>query len=62
MKSGYDLWAKTQNEAGGIKAGADTYKVEISYSDYQSNTPRAVQSAELMITEGKVDAIFAAIR
>ena len=20
MKSGYDLWAKTQNEAGGIKA------------------------------------------
>ena len=59
MKSGYDLWAKTQNEAGGIKAGPDTYKVEISYSDYQSNTPRAVQSAELMITEGKVDAIFA---
>jgi branched-chain amino acid transport system substrate-binding protein len=59
MKSGYDLWAKTQNEAGGIKAGADTYKVEINYSDYQSNTPRAVQSAELMITEGKVDAIFA---
>jgi len=59
MKSGYDLWAKTQNEAGGIKAGDDTYKVEITYSDYQSNTPRAVQSAELMITEGKVDALFA---
>ncbi len=59
MKSGYDLWAKTQNEAGGIKAGPDTYKVEIIYSDYQSNTPRAVQSAELMITENKVDAIFA---
>lgn len=59
MKAGYDLWAKTQNEAGGIKAGSDTYKVEIDYSDYQSNTPRAVQSAELMITEGKVDAIFA---
>jgi branched-chain amino acid transport system substrate-binding protein len=59
MKSGYDLWAKAQNDAGGIKAGADTYKVEISYSDYQSNTPRAVQSAEFMITEGKVDALFA---
>ena len=59
MKAGYDLWAKQQNDAGGIKAGSDTYKVEISYTDYQSNTPRAVQSAELMITEGKVDAIFA---
>jgi branched-chain amino acid transport system substrate-binding protein len=59
MKSGYDLWAKAQNDAGGIKAGSDTYKVEIIYSDYQSNTPRAVQSAELMITENKVDALFA---
>ena len=59
MKAGYDLWAKAQNDAGGIKAGSDTYKVELSYTDYQSNTPRAVQSAELMITEGKVDAIFA---
>ena len=51
MKAGYDLWAKQQNDAGGIKAGSDTYKVEISYTDYQSNTTRAVQSAELMITE-----------
>jgi branched-chain amino acid transport system substrate-binding protein len=59
LKSGYDLWAETQNAAGGIKAGADTYKVEIVYSDYQSNTPRAVQSAERMISEDKVDAIFA---
>src|SRR5689334_7718431 len=59
MKAGYDLWAKQQNDTGGIKAGSDTYKVEISYTDYQSNTPRAVQSAELMITEGKVDALFA---
>jgi branched-chain amino acid transport system substrate-binding protein len=59
MKAGYDLWAKTQNEAGGIKVGDEAYKVEIVYSDYQSNTPRAVQSAELMITEGKVDALFA---
>jgi branched-chain amino acid transport system substrate-binding protein len=59
MKSGYDLWAEKQNAAGGIKAGNDSYKVEIIYSDYQSNTPRAVQSAELMITENKVDALFA---
>jgi branched-chain amino acid transport system substrate-binding protein len=59
LKAGYDLWAETQNAAGGIKAGPDSYKVEILYSDYQSNTPRAVQSAERMISEDKVDAIFA---
>ena len=59
LKAGYDLWTETQNAAGGIKAGADSYKVEIVYSDYQSNTPRAVQSAERMISEDKVDAIFA---
>ncbi len=58
MKSGYDLWAEKQNAAGGIKVGNDSYKVEIIYSDYQSNTPRAVQSTELMITENKVDALF----
>lgn len=58
MKAGYDLWAEKQNAAGGIKVGNDSYKVEIIYSDYQSNTPRAVQSTELMITENKVDALF----
>jgi branched-chain amino acid transport system substrate-binding protein len=59
LKSGYDLWAEAQNAAGGVKAGADSYKVELLYSDYQSNTPRAVQSAERMISEDNVDAIFA---
>jgi branched-chain amino acid transport system substrate-binding protein len=59
LRNGYDLWAETQNAAGGIKVGADSYKVELVYSDYQSNTPRAVQSAERMITEDKVDAMFA---
>ena len=58
LKAGYDLWAEAQNAAGGIKAGPDTYKVEIIYSDYQSNTPRAVQSTERMITEDQIDAVF----
>jgi branched-chain amino acid transport system substrate-binding protein len=59
LKDGYDLWLKTQNAAGGIHAGNDVYRVEIVYSDYQSSTPRAVQSAERMISEDNVDAIFA---
>src|SRR5215469_10878348 len=51
QKRGYDLWAETANDKGGIKAGGKTYKVEIVYTDYASNTPRAVQSAERMITD-----------
>jgi branched-chain amino acid transport system substrate-binding protein len=59
QKRGYDLWADTANAKGGIKAGGKTYKIEIVYTDYASNTPRAVQSAERMITEDKVNFLFA---
>jgi len=59
QQRGYDLWAETANAKGGIKAGGKTYKVEIVYADYASNTPRAVQSAERMITEDKVNFLFA---
>ena len=62
QKRGYDLWAEAANAKGGIKAGGKTYKVEIVYTDYASNTPRAVQSAERMITEDKVQLPVRAIR
>jgi branched-chain amino acid transport system substrate-binding protein len=58
QKNGYDLWAEKVNAAGGIKAGGDRYKVEIVYNDYQSNTPRAVQLAEKLITDDKVSFLF----
>lgn len=58
QQRGYDLWAKTVNEAGGIEAGGQTYKVEIVYVDYESQTPRAVQSAERLITEDEVNFLF----
>jgi len=58
QQRGYDLWAKVANEKGGIKAGGRTYKVEIVYVDYESNTPRAVQSAERLITNEKVNFLF----
>jgi branched-chain amino acid transport system substrate-binding protein len=58
QKNGYDLWAEKVNAAGGIKAGADRYRVEIVYNDYQSNTPRAVQLAEKLITDDKVNFLF----
>jgi len=59
QKRGYDLWAETANAKGGIKAGGKTYKIEIVYTDYASNTPRAVQAAERMIAEDKVTFLFA---
>ncbi|WP_084174904.1 amino acid ABC transporter substrate-binding protein [Afifella pfennigii] len=58
QQRGYDLWAKTVNEAGGITVGNKTYNVEIVYVDYESQTPRAVQSAERLITEDGVSFLF----
>ncbi len=59
QKRGYDLWADAANAKGGIAAGGKRYRVEIVYVDYASNTPRAVQSAERMISEDKVQFLFA---
>ena len=58
QQQGYDLWAETANKAGGIKVGDKRMKVEIVYVDYQSNTPRAVQAAERLITQDKVNFLF----
>ncbi|MGB8436399.1 MAG: amino acid ABC transporter substrate-binding protein [Burkholderiales bacterium] len=59
QKRGYDLWAELVNKSGGIKVGNNRHKVEIVYLDYQSNTPRAVQGAEKLITQDKVQFLFA---
>jgi branched-chain amino acid transport system substrate-binding protein len=58
QQRGYDLWAETANKAGGVKVGMKRMKVEIVYVDYQSNTPRAVQSAEKLITQDNVNFLF----
>ena len=58
QKQGYDLWAEVANSKGGVKAGGKSYKVKIVYVDYASNTPRAVQTAERLITEDKVNFLF----
>ncbi|HLT28050.1 MAG TPA: amino acid ABC transporter substrate-binding protein [Zeimonas sp.] len=58
QQQGYDLWAEQVNKAGGIDVGGKKMKVEIVYTDYQSNTPRAVQAAERLITQEKVHFLF----
>jgi len=58
LKQGYELWQDKVNAAGGIKAGGKAYKVELVYYDYQSTTPKAVQLAEKLISDDKVDFLF----
>jgi branched-chain amino acid transport system substrate-binding protein len=58
QKQGYELWAEAANAKGGINAGGKTYKIEIVYVDYASNTPRAVQTAERLISDEKVNFLF----
>lgn len=58
QQQGYDLWAEEVNKAGGIDVGGKKMKVEVVYTDYQSNTPRAVQAAEKLITQEKVHFLF----
>src|SRR6201985_707558 len=60
QQQGYNLWAEEANKAGGIAVGGKKYKVEIVYADYQSNTPRAVQTTEQMITQNNVNFLFGA--
>ena len=58
QQQGYDLWAEAANAKGGIKVGSKSFKVQLVYADYASNTPRAVQLAERLITEDKVNFLF----
>jgi branched-chain amino acid transport system substrate-binding protein len=60
QQQGYDLWAEQANKAGGISVEGKKYKVEIVYTDYQSNTPRAVQTTEQMITQDNINFLFGA--
>lgn len=59
QQQGYDLWANQVNRAGGINVAGKKMKVEIVYIDYQSNTPRAVQATERLITQDNVQFVFA---
>jgi branched-chain amino acid transport system substrate-binding protein len=58
LQRGYDLWAEEVNKAGGVTVGKSKMPVKIVYYDYQSNTPRAVQLAEKLITDDKVHFMF----
>ncbi|HET7636110.1 MAG TPA: amino acid ABC transporter substrate-binding protein [Candidatus Limnocylindria bacterium] len=55
---GYELWKNKVNDQGGFKVGDKTYKVDIKYYDYESDTTTAVKLVEKLITEDKVQALL----
>lgn len=58
LRQGYDLWVERTNAQGGIQVGNKRLLVKLVFADYQSNTPKAVQLTERLITEDKVDFLF----
>ena len=58
LQQGYEIWKEEVNARGGIDVGGSKRPVEIVYYDYQSATPKAVQLAEKLVTDDKVDFMF----
>jgi branched-chain amino acid transport system substrate-binding protein len=55
----WGMWLDKVNAAGGINVGGKKMKVELVKYDYQSDGQRAAQLAEKLITDDKVDFLFA---
>lgn len=53
--NGYQLWAKTVNDKGGIKVGDKTYTVKIKYYDDGSSPTKSAQLTTQLITADKVN-------
>ena len=55
----WGMWEAKVNAAGGINVGGNKAKVELVKYDYQSDGQRAGQLAEKLITNDRVDFLFA---
>jgi len=51
---GYDLGVKIINDAGGVKVGGKTYKLEVKYYDDESNSAKAAALAQRLIEQDGV--------
>ena len=51
-KRGYDLWANTINEKGGITIEGKSYKVELTYYDAKSDPAEAAKAVEKAVADG----------
>ncbi len=57
-KRGYDLWAKTVNEQGGIEVNGKKYKVKLYYGDDGSQPAQGAMAAERLATQEGVDFVL----
>ena len=57
-KRGYDMWADTVNQQGGIEIGGKRYRVQLIYADDQSTPATAAVAGERLITQEQVDFIL----
>lgn len=57
-KRGYEYWADTVNEKGGIELNGQKYRVELVFADAQSDPAQAAEAAERLVVEEKVDFIL----
>jgi branched-chain amino acid transport system substrate-binding protein len=58
LLQGYQFWRDKVNEAGGLKLGGKTYKVEIVSYDDESQAQTSAKLTERLITEDKVQILF----
>ena len=58
-QQGLDMCIDAVNAKGGVKVGAEQRKLEATKYDYQSETSRAVQIVQRLLTVDKVDFLFA---
>lgn len=58
LQQGYELWKDAVNAGGGVAVAQVKRPIEMVYYDYQSATPKAVQLAEKLATDDKVDFMF----
>jgi branched-chain amino acid transport system substrate-binding protein len=58
-QQGLDMCVEAVNAKGGVKVGSEQRKLELVKYDYQSETNRAVQIVQRLLTVDKVDFIFA---
>jgi branched-chain amino acid transport system substrate-binding protein len=57
-KRGYDYWADTVNDRGGIEVGGGKYPVRLIFADDQSDPAQAAEAVERLIVEEEVDFIL----
>ena len=58
QQRGYQFWLDTVTASGGIQVAGSKVMPRIVFADYQSNTPRAVQAADRLITQDRCSLLF----